>query len=138
MRLIGSKVLCVVSTLLCSYAANSLAAEIFLNGKKYEGNSIESVDGYIVIDGEIIMRGVLVDVKVNGSVLNMDIDNVANIDVQGSVQRISSQQGNITTKNISGSASTISGDIYANVIKGSAISNSGNIIGDVKKDSPEK
>lgn len=98
-------------------------SNININGKVYSGGSIVVNNGKITIDGKEIdgLDERVININIEGSVQNLDVDCANSITVNGDVVELTSKNGNVS----------VSGDVSGNVENKNGNINCGNVGGDV-------
>lgn len=103
-----------------------------INGKTYKGNNISIIDGVVYVDGKVADKSnaslnTTIIVKINGNVDSISTDS-GDVEVTGHAGKISTGSGDVSTGNCAGAISTGSGDVDINgQVYGSVKTRSGNI-----------
>jgi hypothetical protein len=101
---------------------------ITINGTSYDGNNISINNGNVVIDGKrIISEDKVINIVVNGNIVNFVIDSGNSIEVNGNIESMKTVSGDVRCDSISGNVNTVSGDVVARSIGGSIKTISGDI-----------
>ena len=105
-------------------------ATININGVTYTGNSIRYSNGKVIIDGKTVdgSNMPIINIKVEGNINQLEVDNAEEITVIGNVTAIETTNGNVKVNgNILENATSINGNINATTIMGKATTKNGNI-----------
>lgn len=103
---------------------------ITINGKTYSGNSVNVINGKVIIDGvEQTPEGKQILIAVKGNVNTITVDSCEKIAVQGDIGNVKTMSGDVEVRgNINGSVQTMSGDVeVGGEIHGNVSSVSGDI-----------
>lgn len=105
---------------------------VTINGRTYTGNSINVVNGKVIIDGKDVTDPLQdakkINIAINGSIASLSVDVCEKVGVIGTVQDIKTMSGNVVVRGpVEGNVKTMSGNVTAGTIKGNASSMSGNI-----------
>jgi len=107
---------------------NSLGESVItINGKSYNSSSITIKNNQVIVNGKEIDMEKALTVVIEGNVESLKADVCKQITVKGSVDQLSTMDGDVTCGDVLGSVSTMSGDIEAKSIKGSVQTMSGDI-----------
>ena len=102
---------------------------ITINGNKYSGNSIVVSNNKVIINGkDVTPDSKNIEIKVDGDIDELKVDNCNNIEVNGNVNNIKSTNGDIDVNgNVNGSITTVNGDVDCHNIGGSVSSVNGDV-----------
>jgi hypothetical protein len=115
-----------------------MKSTISINNVSVTGRSIVIRNNKVIIDGvDVTPDAKQINIVVNGSVDELDVDYCEKLEISGDVGRAQCGSGDINCNNITGGAQTGSGDIdcgdiTGNVQTGSGDVNANNISGSVK------
>lgn len=98
-----------------------------INGRSFQGSSIQVSNGRVVIDGidQGVESGPSIDVQINGHVESLELEaGTVKADSAGTVKTVS---GYVVCGDVSGPVSSVSGDIDAGAISGPVSTISGDV-----------
>lgn len=101
---------------------------VVIDGRVFSGKNIDIVNGKVIVDGEE-QEGSLsgnIHIEVNGYVERIETER-GEVTVNGNSGSISTMSGDVTCGDVAGNIKTISGDIRSAAIAGSVETMSGNI-----------
>lgn len=108
------------------------SGSVNINGREFSGRSVSIKDGVVTVDGEskglCAAAGNPISVQVNGDVECIDAES-GDVTVNGSAGSVRTQSGDVKCNDIGGDAETMSGNITCRNISGNARTLSGNIRG---------
>ena len=103
--------------------------KIKINDNIYQGDSIEVINGKVVIDDkDVTPDSKEINIYVEGNVEILEVVACNKISVVGDVKTISAQSGDIhVTGNIEGAISTKSGNVRCSKVQGAISTTTGNV-----------
>ena len=109
--------------------------KIKINDNSYQGDSVEFINGRVVIDGkDVTPDSKEINISVVGNVETLEVVACNNISVVGNVKVISTQNGDVhVTGDVGGAIATTKGNVSCGDVEGSISSKSGDVsCGDVQ------
>lgn len=102
---------------------------ITINGNKYSGSNVVVLNNKVIIDGkDVTPDSKNIEIKIDGDINELKVDNCNNIEVNGNVNNIKTQNGDVEINgNINGSITSMNGDIDCHNIGGSVSTVNGNV-----------
>jgi len=122
----------IVNSVCINYDVENKYKMIVINGKSFKGNSVSISGNNIIIDGNVV-DGLedekVINIKVDGNIETLDIDNCDKIDITGECGVVTSKNGNIMIKgNVSGDVTNKNGNIMCHSVGGDVETKNGNIV----------
>ena len=107
---------------------DSINGNIKINGKSYKGNNVVIVGDKVIIDGvtQDAEIGQTVNIEIEGNVEKIE-NEVGDITVRGGAGTIKTASGDISCGDVGGSVSTMNGDVDCGNVGGSVSTMNGDI-----------
>jgi hypothetical protein len=103
-------------------------SNIIINGVRYTGNNIVVKDNKVVIDGvETRSYANAVTITVEGDVEELHVDCCDSLIVNGNVNNLTTQSGDVECRDVTGNLNLTSGDVECGNVGGSIQTVSGDI-----------
>ena len=85
---------------------------IVINGEIYLGNSITVKNGKVIVDGkDFTPNSKDIKIEVKGDIDRLDVGSCKSLKVNGNINNVSTQSGDVSCGHVSGNVSTMSGDV---------------------------
>lgn len=105
-----------------------MSAAISINGKRYQGDSIQIIRQRVTVNGvDVTPEAKHITVEVLGNVGNLQVDHCPMVKVTGSAGMLRTMSGDIHCGDVHGGVVTVSGDVTCGSVTGDV----GTVAGDV-------